>query len=711
MIPKDQKVKEAALRYLRKTADRPSGVREISSALRMAKKESRTLKRVLRRLVESGDIYKTKRGLYGPADRMNLFTGFFEAHRDGYGFILSEKQGERDLFIPPRRTMGAMSGDRVVARIESISRSEGTIVRILERGRKKIVGEFYRDKGISYVKPKGRKFPFHILVSPQNRAGAQDGDMVSVEITTYPSPSSPAEGRVMKVLPPVTEPGLEVDLILEEYSLPRKFPSPVVAELKQVEAGIPKRKRQDCRHLLTVTIDGETAKDFDDAISIAKTDHSFILFVHIADVSHYVEWDSALDHEARKRGTSVYFPGSVIPMLPERLSNDLCSLVPKQDRLTFTVEMHFTPQGKMTDRQFYQSIINSNERMTYTSVKKILVDRDPDERSKYAYLLESFELMSELSALLRNGRTIRGSLDFDLPEPEVILDLQGRPEAICKAERNLAHMIIEDFMIAANEAVATHLEDAGMPSLYRVHEKPDPYKLEELKPVLSAFGITVRKSGEQAFHSILGKIKGADEESLLHVLLLRSLKQAKYSPENIGHFGLASECYTHFTSPIRRYPDLVVHRVLKESLSGKNISDRKKKYLEALLPDIAASSSKTERTADEAEREILSAMRAWFMKDKVGDEYEGTVSNITSHGLRIQLKDVFVEGYLHVSSMTDDYYRFDDKNYRLIGRRKKRTFSIGQTVHVRIDRVDIEEREIVLGLVSQTPETRSPVRA
>jgi ribonuclease R len=699
LIPKDQKIKKSILEFLRTKSSRPVGLKEISSGIRISKKESRTLKRALRALIESGDIFQTKRGLYGPADRMNLFTGFFEAHRDGYGFIISEKQGERDLFIPPRRTMGAMSGDRVVARIESVSKSEGTIVRILERGQKKIVGEFYRDKGICYVKPKVRKCPFHILVSPRDRSGAQNGDMVSVEITTYPTSSRPAEGKVLKVLPSVTEPGLEIDIILEEYSLPMKFPASVNAELKQLNTEMPKRKRKDCRHLLTVTIDGETAKDFDDAISITKTADSFVLYVHIADVSHYVQWDSALDLEARKRGTSVYFPGSVIPMLPEKISNNLCSLVPKQDRLTFTVEMHFTLQGKIIDRQFYPSIIHSNERMTYTSVKKILVDLDRVERSKYDNLIESFELMSELSDLLRIQRVDRGSLDFDLPEPEVLLDLQGRPEAICRAERNLAHMIIEDFMIAANEAVATHLEEAEMPSLYRVHEKPDPFKLEELKPVLNAFGINVRKSGVGAFHSILKKInKGTNEASLLHILLLRSLKQAKYSPENLGHFGLASQCYTHFTSPIRRYPDLIVHRVLKDSLSGRKFSDRKRKHLEGVLPDIAAHSSKTERTADEAEREILSAMRAWFMKDKVGDEYKGVVSNITSHGLKIQLKDFFVEGYLHVSSMADDYYRFDDKNYRLIGRRKKRTFTIGQQVNVRIDRVDVEEREIVLGL-------------
>jgi ribonuclease R len=648
--------------------------------------------------VDSGEIFKTRRGLFGTVDEMNLFTGLFEAHRDGYGFIIAEKRGERDLFIPPRRTSGAMSGDRVVARIESQERSEGSIVRILERGRKKIVGEFYRDKGICYVKPKGKKFPFHILISPKERNGARHGDMVSVEMISYPTASQPPEGRVLVVLPDVTEPGLEIDIILEEYSLPSKFPSSVRTELKQLDPEIPKRQRIDCRKLLTVTIDGETAKDFDDAISITRVEDEFILYVHIADVSHYVKWDSALDLEARKRGTSVYFPGSVIPMLPEKLSNDLCSLVPRKDRLTFTVEMHFNNRGTMTDKKFYPSLIHSNERMTYISVKKILVDHDDNERSKYDYLLESFEAMKELSELVRDQRISRGSLDFDLPEPEVMLDIQGRPEAICKAERNLAHMIIEDFMIIANEAVASSLEESGTPSLYRVHEKPDPLKIDELKPVLNAFGINIQKSGTRAFHSIMKKVKGTREESLLHILLLRSLKQAKYAPENVGHFGLASKCYTHFTSPIRRYPDLVVHRLLKESLSRNKLSEKKIQHYGEILSDIAAHSSKTERTADEAEREILSAMRAWFMKDKVGDEYEGVVTNITSHGLRIQLKDFFVEGYLHVSSMADDYYRFDEKNYKLTGRSRKKTFGLGQEVNVRIDQVDIAERTIILGL-------------
>jgi ribonuclease R len=699
MIPKDLKNKEAILNFLRTKTDRPVNLKEIAKTLGIYKKETRPLKRIMESLIKSGDIFRTRSGFYGLADKMNLVTGSFEAHKDGYGFLIPDKSGERDLFIPPRKTSGAMSGDRVVARIESMARREGSIIKILERAQKKVVGMCYREGDIFYVKPKSRKIPFGILISPGNKSGAKDGDNVVIELISYPTAIKPAEGRVLKILTDITEPVDEIDTIIEEYSLSRKFPSAVLSEVKELAGEISLQKRINCRSLLTVTIDGETAKDFDDAVSINKTNDGFILFVHIADVSHYVPWDSVIDLEARRRGTSVYFPGSVVPMLPEKLSNDLCSLVPRQDRPTFTVEMHFDKKGQMIRKDFYPSLINSNERMTYTSVRKVLVDKDRDEREKYDYLLESLENMEELCAILRDKRIKRGSLDFDLPEPEVLLDIQGRPGAIIKADRNLAHMVIEEFMIAANEAVASHLENIGLPSIYRVHEKPDPYKLEELKPILNSFGLHYKKSDAGTFQSLLNKIKGSAEESLLNILLLRSLKQAKYSTENSGHFGLASESYTHFTSPIRRYPDLVVHRILRDSLVKSRFSKEKREHYEKLLPEIAAHSSKTERAADEAEREIINAMKVWFMKDKIGDEYKGIVSNISSHGLKIQLKDFFVDGFLHVSYMPDDYYRFDEKNYRLIGRRKNKTFTIGKEVNVRVERVNIEDREISLGLV------------
>jgi ribonuclease R len=488
-------------------------------------------------------------------------------------------------------------------------------------------------------------------------------------------------------------------MIIEEHSLPRRFPPTVLKDAKGLSKTIRLGSRVDCRGLTTVTIDGEDAKDFDDAISIKKIKGGFILYVHIADVSHYVRWESGIDIEARRRGTSVYFPGQVIPMLPETLSNNLCSLLPRTDRFAFTVEMHLSKDGKMMKKDFYPSVINSNERLTYTAVGRILVDNDPVESERYGYLMEELQTMAELYEIMKRSRVRRGSLDFDLPEPYILLDLQGSPEAIIKTERNMSHMIIEEFMIAANEAVSSYIEGLKIPSLYRVHEDPDNSKLDELRPILKTFGLQSRGTGVSAFRSILNKIKGRAEGPMLNILLLRSLKQAKYSTENTGHFGLASKSYTHFTSPIRRYPDLVVHRVLKDIVTGKGITAKNRSYLQSVLPDIAAHSSATERTADDAEREIVRAMRTWFMKDKVGNEYEGIVTSINSHGLRVQLKEIFVEGFLRVSSMTDDYYRFDEDRFRLIGRRRKKSFTMGDEIKVRIESVDIEDREIAMGLV------------
>jgi len=687
------------LKYLKTKTSKPVGMKEIARNIGVFSGRSGSLRRVLKSLTSSGSIYRTHSGLYGIADRMNLITGEFQGHRDGYGFILPDKSGEADLFIPRRKTMGAMSGDRVIARVESLKRREGAIIKILERARKRIIGKLCHEKGSYFVAPKGKNLPFDVLVSAGNRNGAKSGNLVLVELTSYPTPTRPPEGRVLKVLPDADHPGVEIDMIIEEHSLPRSFASPVLKEAKGLSPTIRLGSRVDCRGLTTVTIDGEDAKDFDDAISIKKIKGGFILYVHIADVSHYVRWESGIDLEARRRGTSVYFPGQVIPMLPETLSNDLCSLLPRTDRFAFTVEMHVSTDGKMMKKEFYPSVINSNERLTYTAVGRILVDHDPVERERYGYLMEDLETMGELYDILKRSRVKRGSLDFDLPEPYILLDLQGSPEAIMKTERNVSHMIIEEFMIAANEAVSSTIEGLHVPSLYRVHEEPDIAKLDELRPILKTFGLETRGAGVSAFRSILKKIKGKTEGPMLNILLLRSLKQAKYSTKNSGHFGLASKSYTHFTSPIRRYPDLVVHRVLKDILSGKGITGENRSYLQSVLPEIAAHSSATERTADEAEREIVRAMRAWFMKDKVGNVYEGFVTSINPRGLRVQLKEIFVEGFLRVSSMSDDYYWFDEERFRLIGRRRKKSFTMGDEITVRVESVDIEEREIAFSLV------------
>jgi len=696
---REKRDREEILRFLREETDRPVSLREIAGGLGIRKERHRYLKRLLRSMIESGDIYMNRYRLYGLSERMNLITGFFEGHRDGYGFVVPDKSGEADLFIPPRRTLGAMSGDHVVARVDSERKREGSIVKILKREHRRVAGTLLRDRNLFYVKPKNRRIPFDIYIAPKNTGNAGIGEHVVAELISYPEPARPPEGRIIKVLPEVDEPRLEIETIIEEYGLSRRFPRSVNEDVKRPSEEVKVNKRIDLRDRLTVTIDGETAKDFDDAISIEKTPDGYILFVHIADVSHYVPWDSATDMEARRRGTSVYFPDRVIPMLPKRLSEDLCSLLPHRDRYTVTVEMHLDREGELLEKRFYPSVINSNERMTYTSVKKILLDNDPHERRRYDYLLRDLEIMQELCEILRERRIRRGSLDFDLPEPEILLDIQGRPEAVIKAERNLSHMIIEEFMIAANEAVASYLQEWGVPSLYRVHEKPDPSKIEELRPIFRTFGMNFKRADSRAFHSILMQAKGRPTEALLNILLLRSLKQARYSPENIGHFGLASSCYTHFTSPIRRYPDLVVHRILKDVISKRGLSEKKRRYLEGILPEIALHSSRRERMADEVEREVINAMRVWFMKDKVGEEYEGIITSVNPHGLRVQLKEFFVEGSIHVSSMMDDYYIYDERGYRLVGRRRKRTFTIGMEVNVRVERVDIEEREVILSLI------------
>lgn len=697
--------KETVLAFFRDRTKRPLPFKEIVSLLELNHKEARVLKRILRDLVRSGELVFTRRGLYGPAGDMNLVSGYFDAHKDGYGFLVMEKPGERDLFIPARATLGAMNNDRVLVRIENWQRREGRILRILERAHARIAGKLEVTRTGSYVKPKDRSIQFDIHVALKDRAGAKSGDMVVAEIIEYPSDRKPSAGRILKILGKPEDPKSEVEAIIDEFDLPRRFPRSVhdeaipLLKLKTGITGTGMQRRRDLRSLPTVTIDGERAKDFDDAVSIKLSEHGYTLYVHIADVGFFVNWDSAIDIEARQRGTSVYFPDRVIPMLPKELSEDLCSLKPKVERLSFTAEMHFHRDGSRVDTKFYPSVIISDERMTYTSVRKILIDHDGREREKYDHLLQDLELMGELCGILRNRRLGRGSLDFDLPEPEVLLDLQGMPEGIIRAERNFAHMLIEEFMIAANEAVAEHLEGLGIPILFRVHEEPDPLKLDNITRIMKTVCRVKHPLKPKDFPEVLKSIKGKSEEEIINYMVLRSLKQARYSDINVGHFGLASRCYTHFTSPIRRYPDLVVHRILREVLHKKHLSEKRIQELQKSLPDIAFHSSRRERLADKAESEVLDAMRAWFMKDKAGDEFDARIISITPYGLKVRLKDFFVEGFLHVSYMTDDFYQFDERVMRLVGRHTRRSFSIGKELRVRVDRVDMEEREIILDIV------------
>jgi len=694
--------KEGIIAHFKKKP-RPLSFKELSSLLEIRRAEEKVLKRVLREMLHTGELVMTRKGLYAPSGELSLVRGYFEAHKEGYGFIIADTPGIADLFIPPSATLGAMNNDRVIARAEPPG-GKGRIIRILDRflADKKITGRVEKTRTGCFVRPKSKAIQFDIHIPPEDCRGVKDGQKVVVGLLEYPSSYRPPSGRIIKVLKEVEEPLDEIEAVIEDFNLPRKFPRDVLEEAKTVHLKKDALKRKDLTGLPTVTIDGERAKDFDDAVSINLTEIGYKLWVHIADVCAYVGWETPLDLEARRRGTSFYFPDRVIPMLPKELSEGLCSLVPGEERLAMTVEMDFDRYGKRYEVKFYPSRILSDERMTYTAVAKIIQENDPELMRRYDRLLKEFELMSELAALLRERRMTRGSLDFDLPEPEVLLDLQGRPENIIRSERNLAHMVIEEFMIAANEAVAEFMENNALPAIYRIHEEPQPEKIQEVGRIAKSL-LKSRYSAKNAkvIYEILESAKKGPKEELITQIILRSLKQARYSTENVGHFGLASESYTHFTSPIRRYPDLVVHRIMKEALKRRKapfFAEKRTEELQTLLPEIAFHSSRMERASDESERAVLRAMKVWFMKDKVGEEFRGKIIGATSYGLRVRFDDFYVEGFLHVSAMTDDFYAFDEDNFMLRGRHTGRKFRIGDPVEVRIDRVDMEDKEILLGL-------------
>ena len=640
--------------------------------------------------------------------RMNLVTGVLQGHADGYAFLVSETKGEPDVFIPRRYMTGAMNNDKIVARIEAVKedgRTEGRVIRVLERFYKKVVGRFEKGRNFGFVIPSDKKVCYDIYIAQRSFNKAKDGDIVVANIISYPQSARNPEGEIVKVLGQQTARGIDTDMIIEEYGLPSEFPKDVLAEAMNVPETITDavlKGRVDHRGLKTVTIDGERARDFDDAVSIEKRpDGCVMLWVHIADVSHYVPWGTALDKEAYNRGTSVYFPDKVVPMFPERLSNGICSLNPQEDRLTLTAEMLFDKAGNRLNYRIYESVINSNERMTYTSVKKILEDQDQELIERYGELIDTFHLMKELCLRLRKKRAKRGSIDFDLPEPEIVLDIQSKAVDIVLAERNIAHQIIEEFMLSANETVAVHMGSKPLPFIYRVHETPDEEKIMVFNEFIDSLGYKARLDHTQpkTFQRMLDKLKGKAEEVLINRLLLRSMKQARYSTENIGHFGLASEHYTHFTSPIRRYPDLIVHRMIKESEKKRRLKeDAVSKFTDKLI-DIAKHSSERERLSMDAEREVVELKKLEYMQDKAGTEYTGVISGVTAYGFYVEVDDILVEGLVRVTSMFDDFYRRDEKAHRLVGDRLGKTFRLGDKVKVKVDKVDMEKKKIDFKLV------------
>jgi len=690
---------------LMKEEDRPLLLREILRRLGLEKEQRQKAREYLRDLVDEGKVVRIRGNRYGLPSKMNLIVGRVKAHPDGYGFVIPETEGEEDIFISSRNLKEAMHGDRVVARIESIRKKgkEGSVIRILERKTRKVVGKFMRAKNYSYIIPEDERILQEVFIPEGETKKARPNQIVVAEITQYPTERARPEGRITHILGYPDDPEVEPQIIIHKYDLPYRFTSAALKEaqnLPPASSSHETKGRIDLRGIPTFTIDGENARDFDDAVSIERErDGGVKLYVSISDVSHYVREETTLDNEAYLRGTSVYFPDRAIPMFPTELSNEICCLHPRVDRLTLTAELRYDENGERRGVQFYPSVIRSNERLTYTLVRKILVDGDSELKRKFKHLLPSLELMADLCQKLRRRRTERGAIDFDLPEPEVILNLQGEAEDIIRAERNLAHQIIEEFMIAANEAVAHFMEEKGFPFIYRIHEPPKKEAIDEFRRFISHLGYKMKKDSDHSpkeFQRVLSDIRGRPEERVVNQILLRSMKWAKYSAKNLGHFGLASDGYTHFTSPIRRYPDLIVHRLLKRVLSKKDV-----KIPEELLANKADHLSERERVAMEAEREILNRYRVRFMKDKTGEEFEGIISGVAAFGFFVELKDIFVDGLVRMTSLHDDYYQYHEKRYCLVGERTHKTFRIGDEVRVRVDRVDVERRHIDFGLIQK----------
>jgi ribonuclease R len=706
------------LKLIRDKVHHPATARDLSQTLRIPREERASFKRQLKHLVEEGSLIQMRGNRFGLPEKMDLIVGRLSTNPAGYGFVVADHPTDvaaglqtrgQDIYIAASNLTEAMHGDRVVARIERQTDKgpEGRIIKILERSQSSIVGRFEADdEGLGYVVPFDRRVLTDIHVPTGQWSAAERGDMVLVEITRWPTASRGPAGRVVEVLGRIDEPGVDTQIIIRKFGIPDEHGPEAVEEARRTGNAVKERDirgRTDFRPIRTVTIDGETARDFDDAITIEKLPNgNYWLGVHIADVSHYVKDGSALDEEAYDRGTSVYFPERAVHMFPSELATGLCSLNPHVDRLVQSCLMEVDRRGNVLRYEMHDGVINSDARMTYTAVNAILTDHDPEQIEKYRDFVPMFEMMRELFEILNGRRRRRGAIDFDLPEAYVILGEFGQIENIVASERNVAHRIIEEFMLLANETVATHLEEHGVPALHRVHEAPDLKKVEDFEMFISTLGYSLAHTGHgikpKHFQKLIDRMKGTPEERPIAALMLRTMQKARYDATSLGHFGLAAEYYTHFTSPIRRYPDLVVHRMLRESRQGA-ISGSRREELEEELPEVAKHTSEMERRADEAERELLQWKKVRFMADKVGDEFDGYITGVAPFGMFVELIEHYVEGLVHISSMADDYYRYHEQQHVLRGENTKKIYRLGDKVNVQVVRVDMERRQVDLGLV------------
>ena len=690
--------KERILAYMESEGYVPIKRRDMRAMLSVPQEDREKFESLINELIAEGRVFETKKGKLASPKDLQMATGTFIGHARGFGFVTPDAGGE-DIFIPASETMGAMQKDRVLYKVlhkaEKGKKADGVIVRILERGQQRIVGTFEAgSKGYGFVVADDKKIAKDIFISRENTKGAVTGHKVVVEITDYGEDRRNPEGKVIEILGHINDPGVDILSVIRRYELAVEFPEEVYAEIEHLGTEVAeadKKGREDLRDLLTITIDGADAKDLDDAVSLKRLGNgNFELGVHIADVSHYVRENTALDKEAYARGTSVYLVDRVIPMLPHKLSNGICSLNPHVDRLALSCLMEVNGRGEVVSHRILESIINSDYRMTYTAVREILEDGTPALLEQYAEILPMLEDMEELRQILGEKRRKRGSVNFDLPESKIILDENGKPIDIKPYEKSIATNMIEEFMLVCNETIAENSFWQEMPFMYRSHQEPDEDKLEKMEQFLRGFGYYLRKKdGEihpRELQKVLQKAEETDEERIITRMVLRSMMQARYTAENGGHFGLAAKYYCHFTSPIRRYPDLEIHRMIKKMLHGE-LDEKASAYYRRKMPDWAKHCSKQERVAEDAERDTDALKKVEFMEDKVGQTYEGIISGVTNWGIYVELPNT-IEGMIALSQMDDDYYEFDEKKMLVFGKRTKKSYRLGDKVVVSVAKVD-----------------------
>ena len=685
----------------------PMKIKELAILLQVPKEQRNELKKVMDSLELEGKIRVTSKGKYIKNENQPL-VGTFMAHARGFGFVAVEGEDE-DIFIGEDDINGAFHNDQVEVMITKTpvgKRKEGKVIRILSHGTTRLVGYFERSKNFGFVRPDNQKFVKDVFVPLERSKGAVTGHKVVVELTKYGGENKKPEGKVVEIIGHVNDPGTDIMSIVKGYDLPTEFPEKVLNQAERVAQDVTVADmagRMDIREWQMVTIDGEDAKDLDDAITISKEGDLYKLGVHIADVTNYVQEKSALDREAFQRGTSVYLVDRVIPMLPHALSNGICSLNEGVDRLALSCIMTINEKGMVVDHKIAETVVRVDRRMTYTSVKKILEEQDAEEIKKYEELVPMFQLMEELAAILREKRKKRGSIDFDFPETKMVLDKDGTPIDIKPYDRNVATKIIEDFMLLANETVAEDYFWQEIPFVYRTHDVPDEEKIKKLATFINNFGHSMHIANNEVrpkeIQKLLTKIEGTNEEMLISRLALRSMKQAKYTPENTGHFGLAAQYYCHFTSPIRRYPDLQIHRIIKDNLRGRMNQDKIHHY-EAILDEVAKKSSERERLAEEAERETIKLKKVEYMAQHMGEEFEGVISSVTKWGIYVELPNT-IEGLIHVTNMYDDHYNYIEDRYEMVGEHTGKTYKLGQEVKVRVIGTDRLQRTIDFELVGK----------